>query len=456
MMVTLVVLAVLAAGAGRMGMIVVRFMRTYPAATVTALLLFLTLIAPVWFLIRALAYFDRRRPLVFMLAFAWGASVAPAVTIPASTALDSLIAKRIGPGFAAEWGAMIAGPSVEEIVKTLGILAVLLATRKSLTRALDGIVIGALVGLGFQICEDVVFAVGSVALQGDGDALTPVLTTFVVRGLLAGVTSHTIFSALAGAGLLHAIARHDRPIYYRIGVASAGVASAWISHVIWNSPISVLPEVPAGILLVLVVKMLVPLAALVFLVRRAHDQEATHYLAGLAALGDRSLITEAELSTLGSAARRARARRAAAAVAGRTGTQLMRALQQSQAALAVVVGRDGADYSHDLHRHVVQIRSLRLQLRGLGLGGEIPPFVILPAVSRDAACLPQRQAARLVELSIGIIPSEHRDRYGEEFYAELLSLAERRARPAAQLSYAANQFVSALMLRRELRVRDRR
>ena len=56
-------------------------------------------------------------PLRFLLvvAFAWGALVATTVSIPGSAALENLVAKLGSPHLAADWGAALTGPTVEEI-----------------------------------------------------------------------------------------------------------------------------------------------------------------------------------------------------------------------------------------------------------------------------------------------------------------------------------------------------
>src|SRR6185436_12520369 len=116
-----------------------------------------------------------------------------AVAIPGSAALENLIAKIGSTHLAADWGAALAGPTVEEIAKTLGIIAIVLIARTQINSVLDGVVYGAMVGLGFQIVEDIVYAVGAVALAGRGDSVQPVIATFLLRGFLSGIWSHTLF-----------------------------------------------------------------------------------------------------------------------------------------------------------------------------------------------------------------------------------------------------------------------
>ena len=152
-----------------MALIAGRFADAYPLATLTAVVLFALLAVPFWFFVSELDFLEREPPALLALAFAWGGLVATAVSIPGSAALDNLIAKLGSPHLAADWGAALAGPTVEEIAKTLGVVAIVLIARAQVNSVLDGVVYGAMVGLGFQIVEDIVYALGAVALAGRGD-----------------------------------------------------------------------------------------------------------------------------------------------------------------------------------------------------------------------------------------------------------------------------------------------
>jgi len=157
-----VVLALVVAGGVRMALIAGRFAGTYPLATLTAVALFALLAVPFWFIVSELDFLEREPPALLALAFAWGGLVATTVSIPGSAALADLVAKLGSPHLAADWGAALAGPTVEEIAKTLGVVAIVLVARAQVNSVLDGVVYGAMVGLGFQIIEDIVYALGGV------------------------------------------------------------------------------------------------------------------------------------------------------------------------------------------------------------------------------------------------------------------------------------------------------
>ncbi|MFI5935964.1 PrsW family intramembrane metalloprotease [Actinoplanes sp. NPDC051494] len=342
-----VVLAVVAVGGVRMSFITVRYAGTYPIALTTATLLFALLAVPFWFVVSELDFLEREPPSLMAIAFAWGGLVATSVSITGSAALDDIIAKVGSPHLAADWGAALAGPTVEELAKVLGVVAIVLIARDQINSVLDGVVYGAMVGLGFQIVEDIVYAMGAVALAGRGDDIEPVITTFLLRGLLSGVWSHTLFGALAGAGIGYLVVRGDRRLRTRIGAAALAVLGAWASHVLWNSPLlrDGLGNGAVALLAVLILKGLPPLILIWMLVRAAHDREADYYTAQLATLDDTELITPAELDALRTGARRASARSHARARAGWRAWAAVRRLQHSQARLAVELSRGTTDLS---------------------------------------------------------------------------------------------------------------
>ena len=336
-----VVLVLLIAGGIQIAIIGARFVSAYPTATFTATVLFALLAVPFWLFLADLDFLEPEPVAMQVMAFAWGGLVATSVSIPASAALEDLVAKLGSPGLAADWGAALAGPTVEEIAKTLGIVAIVLIARTQINSVLDGVVYGAMVGLGFQIVEDIVFALGAVALAGRGDSVQPVVATFLLRGFLSGVWSHTLFGALAGAGLGYLVVRKDKTRAARIGVALLAVVGSWCSHVLWNAPLfsDGLGNGGLALLAVLVFKGLPPLLLILLLVRAAHDWEADYYTAQLAALHDPELITDAELEVLRSGPRRAEARRHARLRAGYKAHAAVRRLQRAQARLAVELSR---------------------------------------------------------------------------------------------------------------------
>ncbi len=373
------VVALLLAGAVRVGQLLDDGFVRYPVASVAAVLLFTVYVVPFWLLVRSLDYLEREPPLLLGTALAWGALVATSTAIPGSTALHDILAKVVSPQFAAEWGPALAAPTVEETAKTLGVVAIALVARAQVNSVLDGVVYGAMVGLGFQVVEDVVYAVSAVGLAGGGDQIGPVVTTFFLRGFLAGLWSHMLFSSLAGAGLGYLVVRTDRPLWPRVGVAATGLVGAWSCHFLWNSPVLAdgFGYGGWGVLAGLVVKGAPPLVAISLVVRVVHRREGTYYAAQLAALDDPLVATSDELRVLGLGRLRAEARRYAYAQSGSGARRAVRALQLAQARLAVALSQaeETADPARtaDIARWREQVLIQRSRLMAAG-----HPYGVVP------------------------------------------------------------------------------
>jgi protease PrsW len=148
---------------------------------------------------------------VAVFAVVWGAAVAAPV---AATANDVLQA-RVG-------GWPLGGaPFVEEMVKAGLLLLVLGLTELRDVRT--GIVIGALVGLGFAVSENLGYFL--VARVQDGPA--GLVRAIAIRGVVEGAV-HPVLTASTGAGLGLAMARR------LVLPGVVGLVAAVGQHVMWN------------------------------------------------------------------------------------------------------------------------------------------------------------------------------------------------------------------------------
>ncbi|GAA5177206.1 hypothetical protein GCM10023322_01380 [Rugosimonospora acidiphila] len=331
----------IAVGGWRIGGLLRREAVGYPSATALAVVLFALYAILFVAVVRSLDYFEREPPLLLLAALGWGALTATAVAVPGDSAVHNLLAKLVSPAFAASWGPAVAAPTVEELAKTLGVVVIVLTARAQINSVVDGFVYGAFVGLGFQVVEDIGYALNAVALAGHGDTLGPVVGTFLLRGFLGGLWSHTLFSALAGSGIAYAALHHDRSLWRRWGVALAALAGAWLFHFGWDSPLLAdgFGYGAPGVLVALLIKGIPALLLVALLIKRAGRREAGYYLKRLA--GDVRVATPGELAALGSARGRAAARRFALRQAGRAGRRTVRRLQRAQALLALELSRGG-------------------------------------------------------------------------------------------------------------------
>jgi protease PrsW len=364
---TWLLLAAYVAGGIRIAGILRAAFVDFPVATTTAVALFTLYAIPFILFVRMIDYLEREPVPLQVLAVLWGGLVATSAAISGGTALQDLMAKLGSPRFAADWGPAVSGALIEELVKVAGVLTVALIAPGQINSVVDGFVYGALVGLGFQVVEDVVFALNAVVMDTGVDSVGPVITTFLVRGFLGGLWSHTLFTAVAGAGVAYALVRRDRSRVRRVGVMVAlfGVAAGF--HFLWNSPLLIglglgLP----GMVLILLVKGIPALMVGAVLLVAAERREADYYGGMLAGLGDPRIATPEEITSLVSPRRRLAARRRARIRLGSAGARALGRLQRAQAQLAVAISRDpGAEVLR--RRRDVLVR--RHQLIALGIRG---------------------------------------------------------------------------------------
>jgi protease PrsW len=359
-------------GAWRIGTVFGNGFADFPTATATATVLFLLYAVPFVLLIRVIDYLEREPWRLQAMAVLWGGLVATSAAISGGTAVQNMLAKLVSPEAAATWGPAISGAGVEEVVKVAGVVAIALVAPGQINSMVDGFVYGALVGLGFQLIENIVFAVGAVALNAGVDAVGPVIATFLVRGVLGGLWSHTLFTALAGAGVAYTLVRRDRPRWQRITVAVALFGAAAGFHFLWNSPIfaGAADLGLLGVAAVVLVKGIPALLVGIALLVAAERQEADYYAGLLAALGDSRIATRDEIATLVSPRRRVAERRRARLRLGWAGARAVGRLQRAQARLAAALARDpGAE----VLRRRRDVLSRRHQLLALAMNGRGRP-----------------------------------------------------------------------------------
>ena len=203
----------------------------YSGALVSGVIAFGFLaIAYLWFI----RYEDRYTPVPRKLAaagFVWGAVAAVgAFALLGNDAVMNLYAKTFGASFAFDWGAALTAPINEELAKGAGILLLLTLAPRLIRSPFDALVVGALVGLGFQISEDISYAfIGAANAFGDVGAAWQ---TIIAR-TLASIPSHWMYSAIFGAGLVWFTGLPEVPA--RKGLGAGLMLTAMLMHGLWNA-----------------------------------------------------------------------------------------------------------------------------------------------------------------------------------------------------------------------------
>lgn len=167
------------------------------------------------------------------LALCWGAFAAIGYPLLANRAIRDHFAAR---GDGESW--VLLTPFTEEPAKLLGIVVVLLLAATRPRSALDGLVTGSFVGLGFEVVENVARSINNAITSyppGQRDNLGSLAVDLlheIVRGSWSG---HIVITGIAGFGVGYAMTVRDRSAAARWGVATFLVALAVAGHLLWNS-----------------------------------------------------------------------------------------------------------------------------------------------------------------------------------------------------------------------------
>jgi RsiW-degrading membrane proteinase PrsW (M82 family) len=197
--------------------------------TVVAIATLLALIPTIFYAL-FIWWLDRheKEPLPLLLvAFLWGAVPAVIIAIVLEVVLgfpvDQLITSDTGRELTS---ASVIAPIVEELVKALILVVLFLAFRREFDNVLDGIVYGAMVGLGFAMVENVLYLTSAASDGGIGN----MITLWAFRAGLFGL-NHSMFTAFTGAAL--GLARSLRGVWRGL-VPMLGLLAAMSFHSVHN------------------------------------------------------------------------------------------------------------------------------------------------------------------------------------------------------------------------------
>ncbi len=319
-----------------------------PQGLVAALVIWSIYALPFLVFLWRMDLFEQQSRSTFVLAFAWGGLGAVYLAIPANDAIFSLASKLGSPEFRGVWAAAIAGPTTEEFLKTIGIILLVLVARTQFLSPLSVVATGAMVGLGFQIVENVVYSTNAAVSAVNDDQLGPVVSTLVTRGLLCGLWSHSIYSAIAGFGVAQFLFRRHETLAMRTGWFLLYFGLAWLLHATWNSPLlSPIQHVGAfGPLLYIVAKGLPVLLVGIWVWRMALASQSNYLeLVARHFVPEPALVEARERAPLSGLGSRREQRKSVAKAHGRPAARALHALQRAQLRLLVACARHGRGLS---------------------------------------------------------------------------------------------------------------
>jgi RsiW-degrading membrane proteinase PrsW (M82 family) len=153
-----------------------------------------------------------------LAALGWGAVAAVMLSFLAEQFLFGL------PGTNEFVAAAVGAPLVEELAKGLFLVAIIVFRRSQIGGLLDGIIYGALVGIGFAFVEDILYYLQSLQAGQLG-------VTFFLRGIM-GPFAHPLFTAATGIGIGIGVSSR-RPVV-RVLAPILGFLAGVLLHAIWN------------------------------------------------------------------------------------------------------------------------------------------------------------------------------------------------------------------------------
>jgi RsiW-degrading membrane proteinase PrsW (M82 family) len=320
-----VYIGLLAFGGFNLTMLLFKYLELAPIAVAISVLVNGVLALLFLKLINWIDLFEREPLSLLVAGLGWGGIVATGFAIHAN---DLLITTTMKLGLD-DWGAALVAPIDEELLKLMGVIAVMVIGREYIHRAMDGLILGMMCGVGFEVVENVLYGVQSAIVDVNSD-MAAAITTGVAR-LSFGVGGHLIFSGIAGFGVGYVMTRRDKSLINRIGVAAGLFVIAWGLHFLWDAPFEGLITGP-------LMKYPILLIAFVLLYRYAVHREWDWFSQTMAGQPD-EVITEDEITAMRTLRGRHKARCKARQDGGLLKKRQLRYLQDAQLGLAIALDR---------------------------------------------------------------------------------------------------------------------
>jgi len=213
-------------------------LRVFFSALGLCVLAGLPALALIWYLDRR----ERESPWVFFGALLWGMLVATGLALflngeGALLVFDFFTRSGLASDVPSETAraleqyltAVLVGPPVEEIAKGLALVLLIWLLRGEFNNMRDGIIYGALVGLGFNVMETSFYITNFYVQTGS----PPYAMQLLARFVFFGVNGHLLFTALTGAGF--GLARQLAHPAAKVLAAVGGLLLAILAHMTYNA-----------------------------------------------------------------------------------------------------------------------------------------------------------------------------------------------------------------------------
>jgi protease PrsW len=251
-----------------------------------------------WIVLRLDRYETEPRR-VILGTFGWGAVGAILFSVIAELIFAGILVTTISPEATSVLTVAVGAPLIEEFFKGIAILVLLRRFREEFDNVLDGLVYGALIGLGFAMTENILYFGAAYIEEG----ISGLGELFVARSIIDGF-GHALYTGTFGAAVGWARERHgDRR--GAVAVPLLGFALAVVQHMLWNGGTIVIAGLQGedatiwSVVLVEAPLFVLPALVILYLIARASGRRELAILhEELADEVDQGVLTPAEYELL--------------------------------------------------------------------------------------------------------------------------------------------------------------
>ncbi|ROP61241.1 PrsW family intramembrane metalloprotease [Curtobacterium sp. ZW137] len=185
-----------------------------------------------WWITRTMDRYSTLPVSLVVHAFIWGATAATFfMAIYANDAVLSLYGKTFGQSWAADWGAGLTAPITEEVSKGIGLVLLITLAPRIVRTTFDAFILGAFLGLGFQIVEDVLYVAQTAGANFGAQPFLAGFETLILR-VTTGVAGHIAYSAIFATGLF--LLAGSPAQRRRVGPGILLMLTAVVLHGVWD------------------------------------------------------------------------------------------------------------------------------------------------------------------------------------------------------------------------------
>jgi protease PrsW len=163
--------------------------------------------------------------------FLWGAVPSILIALFTNAVLSAPFYYLVDQQAANTLAAVTIAPLVEETAKALVLVLIFFRWRQEIDSPLDGIIYGAMVGIGFAMVENIFYYI-AIYQQGGAEAWGGAI---FLRGFVFGL-NHALYGAITGLGIAIARMSSDRAV--RVLAPLLGWATAVFLHALHNLVVS--------------------------------------------------------------------------------------------------------------------------------------------------------------------------------------------------------------------------